>query len=47
MNGIRQEMMPHTRMKMVSVKNEKPEIKLVIYIKGKLKKEQAREFQNE
>ena len=29
MNGIRQEMMPHTRMKIVSVKNEKPEIKLV------------------
>lgn len=40
-------MMPQTGMKMVSVKNEKPEIKLVIYIKGKLKKEQARGFQNE
>ena len=44
MNGIRQEMMLHTRMKMVSVKNKKPEIKLVIYIKGKLKIRKAHYF---
>ena len=39
--------MPHTRNKIFSVKNDKPEIKLVIYKQGNHKKEQARGCQNE